>query len=123
MAASPRRSRRTRSTPTNSCRPAPNTCRRKRREEPRERAAGGKSMTQQTKAAGWIGASLLRKEDARYLHGQGMFIADVHVAGVQDVAFVRSQMANAKVRNIIKPAHAAARVFTLADIGPLNILE
>ena len=44
---------------------------------------------------GWIGASLLRKEDARHLLGHGMFIADVRMPGVQDVAFVRSDMANA----------------------------
>ncbi len=72
---------------------------------------------------GWIGASLLRKEDARYLHGRGMFIADVHVPGVQDVAFVRSQMAHATLRNITKPAQSAGRVFTLADLGPINVLE
>ena len=52
-------------------------------------------MKEQGDAEGWIGASLLRKEDARHLYGHGMFIADVHVPGVQDVAFVRSQMANA----------------------------
>ena len=52
-------------------------------------------MTRQAHGEGWIGASLLRKEDARYLYGHGMFIADVHVPGVQDVAFVRSQMAHA----------------------------
>jgi aerobic carbon-monoxide dehydrogenase large subunit len=72
---------------------------------------------------GWIGARLLRKEDARHLHGRGMFIADVDVPGVQDVAFVRSPMANARVRRVAKPAQAAARVFTLADIQPVNILE
>jgi carbon-monoxide dehydrogenase large subunit len=74
-------------------------------------------------AEGWIGASLLRKEDARHLYGRGMFIADVHVPGVQDVAFVRSQMANARVRRVTKPAEFASRVFTLSDIGPINILE
>ena len=41
----------------------------------------------------WIGASVLRKEDARHLFGHGMFIADVRMPGVQDVAFVRSDMA------------------------------
>jgi aerobic carbon-monoxide dehydrogenase large subunit len=74
--------------------------------------------------AGWIGASLLRKEDARHLHGHGMFIADVHVPGVQDIAFVRSPMAHARIRRVIKPAEAGGgRVFTLADIGPINVLE
>jgi aerobic carbon-monoxide dehydrogenase large subunit len=80
-------------------------------------------MTVDAKADGWIGASLLRKEDARHLYGHGMFIADVHVPGVQDVAFVRSQMAHARVVRVTKPAEHAARVFTLADIGPVNILE
>jgi aerobic carbon-monoxide dehydrogenase large subunit len=80
-------------------------------------------VKEQAAAEGWIGASLLRKEDARHLYGHGMFIADVHVPGVQDVAFVRSQMAHARVRRITKPVDAAARVFTLADIGPVNLLE
>ena len=75
------------------------------------------------KTAGWIGASLLRKEDARHLYGHGMFIADVQVPGVQDIAFVRSPMANARVRRVVKPADSAAHVFTLADIGPINVLE
>ena len=80
-------------------------------------------MKQQPAAAGWIGASLLRKEDARHLHGHGMFIADVQVAGVQDVAFVRSQMAHARLRRVVKPAGTAGRVFTLPDLGPINVLE
>jgi aerobic carbon-monoxide dehydrogenase large subunit len=80
-------------------------------------------VKQQEAAAGWIGASLLRKEDARYLFGHGMYIADVHMPGVQDVAFVRSLVANARVRKVNKPAESAARVFTLADIGPINVLE
>jgi carbon-monoxide dehydrogenase large subunit len=80
-------------------------------------------MNERAGADGWIGASLLRKEDARHLYGHGMFIADVQVPGVQDVAFVRSPLAHARVRRVSKPAHAAARVFTLADIGPIKILE
>jgi carbon-monoxide dehydrogenase large subunit len=42
---------------------------------------------------------------------------------MQDIAFVRSQMAHAHVRQVIKPDNGAHNVFTLADIGPLNILE
>ncbi len=74
-------------------------------------------------ADGWIGASLLRKEDARHLYGHGMFIADVQLPEVQDIAFVRSQMASARVRGIKKPADASGQVFTLSDIQPVNILE
>src|SRR5215204_620418 len=72
---------------------------------------------------GWIGARLLRKEDARHLMGAGMFIADIRIPGLKDVAFVRSQMAHARVRNVRKPEGFAAQVFTLADLGPLKILE
>jgi carbon-monoxide dehydrogenase large subunit len=72
---------------------------------------------------GWIGASLLRKEDERYLLGHGMYIADIRMPGLQDVAFVRSQMAHASVRKVFKPAGAEARIFTLQDLGPINILE
>jgi carbon-monoxide dehydrogenase large subunit len=71
----------------------------------------------------WIGARLLRKEDARYLLGAGMFIADIRMPGLQDVAFVRSQMAHARLRQVVKPPDAVARVFTLADISPINILQ
>ena len=80
-------------------------------------------MNERAGADGWIGASLLRKEDARHLYGHGMFIADLQVPGVQDVAFVRSPLAHARVRQVSKPPHAAARIFTLADIGPIKILE
>jgi carbon-monoxide dehydrogenase large subunit len=71
----------------------------------------------------WIGASLPRKEDERYLLGHGMFIADIRMPGLQDVAFVRSPVAHGRVRGINKPQNAARHVFTLADLGPLNILE
>src|SRR5215472_16297722 len=80
-------------------------------------------MHDRDKTASWIGASLLRKEDARHLHGHGMFIADINMPSTQDVAFVRSQRAHANVRHLVKPPELAARVFTLADIGPINILE
>ena len=88
-------------------------------------ASSGTAKRETTKAgAGWIGASLLRKEDARHLYGHGMFIADVHVPGVQDVAFVRSPMAHARAAPSQQAcAIAPARVFTLADIGPINVLE
>src|SRR5689334_12770765 len=80
-------------------------------------------MHDRDNTASWIGASLLRKEDARYLHGRGMFIADINMPGTQEIAFVRSQRAHANVRQVTKPSELGARVFTLADIGQINILE
>jgi carbon-monoxide dehydrogenase large subunit len=72
---------------------------------------------------GWIGASLPRKEDARFLLGHGKYIADLRMPGVQDVAFARSQVANGRVREVVKPDGFAGSVFTLADLGPLTVLE
>ena len=80
-------------------------------------------MAAHSPTEGWIGASLLRKEDARHLLGHGLFIADVRMPGMQDIAFVRSQMAHAAIRQVTKPEADAGSVFTLDDLGPLHILE
>ena len=80
-------------------------------------------MVGQSHSEGWIGASLLRKEDARHLLGHGMFLSDVRIPGIRDVAFVRSPVANGRIQKIIKPAAASASVFTLDNLGPLRNLE
>ena len=51
-------------------------------------------------AQGWIGASVLRKEDARHLLGLGSFIGDIRLPGMKDVAFLRSQHAHARLRSV-----------------------
>ncbi len=40
-----------------------------------------------------IGARLPRKEDARYVRGQGEFVGDIHLPGMQEVTFLRSPVA------------------------------
>ncbi len=72
---------------------------------------------------GWIGASLLRKEDARHLAGSAMFVADIRLAGMQDIAFVRSQFAHGRLSAVRKPSDAADDVFTIDDFPGLNVLE
>ena len=42
-----------------------------------------------------VGARLLRKEDDRLMRGRGQFVADIRLAGMKDVAFVRSPLAHA----------------------------
>ncbi len=64
-----------------------------------------------------IGASLPRKEDDRFLRGRGEFVADIRLSGMQEIAFVRSPMAHARIRGIAKPAGAEDRVFTWADLA------
>ena len=47
-----------------------------------------------------VGARLPRKEDDRLMRGRGQFVADIRLAGMQDVAFVRSPLAHARIRGI-----------------------
>ncbi|MBV8132224.1 MAG: xanthine dehydrogenase family protein [Alphaproteobacteria bacterium] len=71
-----------------------------------------------------IGASLLRKEDARHLHGRGQFVADIKLSDTMDVAFLRSPHAHARIRSVSVPPGARGRVFTAADlprIKPIRI--
>ena len=72
---------------------------------------------------GWIGARLKRKEDARFLAGDGQFIADIRLPGLQDIAFVRSQIAHGHLKGVTKPTDAAHRAFTLADLGAIHVLD
>ena len=71
-----------------------------------------------------VGASLLRKEDDRHLHGRGQFVADIKLPGTMEVAFVRSPHAHARIRSISVPPEVRGRVFTAADlprIRPIRI--
>lgn len=63
-----------------------------------------------------VGARLPRKEDDRLMRGRGQFIADIRLAGMQDVAFVRSPLAHARIRAIHVPEDLKGRVFTAADL-------
>src|SRR6478735_4779438 len=63
-----------------------------------------------------VGASLLRREDDRFLRGRGQYVADVRLPGIKDVAFVRSPLAHARVGEIRIPEAFRGRVFTAADI-------
>ncbi|WP_024278134.1 xanthine dehydrogenase family protein molybdopterin-binding subunit [Xanthobacter sp. 126] len=63
-----------------------------------------------------VGARLPRKEDDRLMRGRGQFIADIRMAGMQDVAFVRSPLAHARIRAIHVPEDLKGHVFTAADL-------
>ncbi|MCC6780795.1 MAG: xanthine dehydrogenase family protein [Hyphomicrobiales bacterium] len=63
---------------------------------------------------------MLRKEDARHLHGRGQFVSDVKLAGTQEVAFVRSPHAHARIRGITIPPDAVGRVFTARELPRLS---
>src|SRR5260370_38328764 len=71
----------------------------------------------------WIGKSLLRKEHNRHLLGASTFVGDIRMPGMQDVAFVRSGSAHARVVSIEKPAGLEDSVYTLADLGHIDSLD
>ena len=63
-----------------------------------------------------VGASLPRKEDARVLHGKGMYVADVEISGSLDVAFLRSPYAHGRLLGIEIPEGEEGRVYTAAEL-------
>ena len=66
-----------------------------------------------------VGARLPRKEDGRFLKGQGEYVANLRLSGMLDVAFVRSPMAHARIKGIGK----LPGVFTsedLKDVQPIR---
>src|SRR6202163_3212644 len=63
-----------------------------------------------------VGASLLRKEDDRHLRGRGQFVLDIRLPGTQEVVFLRSPHAHARIRRVAVPPDQRGRVFTAADL-------
>jgi carbon-monoxide dehydrogenase large subunit len=57
-----------------------------------------------------------RKEDDRYLRGQGQYVGNIRMVGMRDVAFTRSPVAHARVRAIRKPEGRETSVFVLGDL-------
>jgi carbon-monoxide dehydrogenase large subunit len=64
-----------------------------------------------------IGASLLRKEDDRYMRGRGQYVGDIRVPGMLEVAFLRSPLAHARIKGVRIPAEVRDRVFTAGDLA------
>jgi carbon-monoxide dehydrogenase large subunit len=69
----------------------------------------------------YFGAAVRRNEDSRLLTGQALFIDDVELPGMLHAAFLRSQVAHARIRKIDvskalrRPGVIA--VYTAADLG------
>jgi carbon-monoxide dehydrogenase large subunit len=63
-----------------------------------------------------IGASVLRKEDDRFLRGRGQYVADFRLAGMQEVAFVRSPVAHARLKQVHVPEQFCNAVYTAKDL-------
>ncbi|HLY88850.1 MAG TPA: molybdopterin cofactor-binding domain-containing protein, partial [Acetobacteraceae bacterium] len=66
-----------------------------------------------------VGQSVPRLEDERYLRGKGEFIADIRLAGMRDLAFVRSPVAHARIRGVRKPEGAVFAAADLVGVQPI----
>jgi len=68
-----------------------------------------------------FGAPIRRNEDARLLRGQALFVDDVELPGMLYAAFLRSNVAHARIRSIDVSAARAREgvvaVYTAADLG------
>jgi carbon-monoxide dehydrogenase large subunit len=74
--------------------------------------------------AGYIGQSLKRKEDARFLTGTGQYTDDVAMANQAQAFFLRSPHAHATIRRIdvssAKQAPGVVAIYTAADLEGVN---
>ena len=66
-----------------------------------------------------VGQRIRRREDPRFLRGEGRYVDDLALPGALHLTFVRSYMAHAKINGIDTSAaqDAGAQVFTAADTG------
>ena len=70
-----------------------------------------------------VGARLPRKEDERLMRGLGQYVGDIRLPGMQDVAFVRSPLAHARIRGVDIPQAFRDRVFTAADLTGVKAIR
>ena len=80
-------------------------------------------MEARSKTGKGVGARLLRKEDDRYMRGRGKFIADIRLAGMKDVAFLRSPLAHARLKGISVPERLRGRAFTHEDMTGVQAIR
>ena len=80
-------------------------------------------METHSKTGKGIGARLTRKEDDRYMRGRGEFVADIRLAGMKDVAFLRSPLAHARLHGINVPERLRDRVFTHDDMTGVRAIR
>ena len=81
----------------------------------------GRTMVHHEESGGYIGQSVLRREDPRLLRGKGMFVGDIQMAGMAHVAFLRSPYAHARIVRIDKSRARALpgvlAVVSFEDLG------
>jgi carbon-monoxide dehydrogenase large subunit len=66
---------------------------------------------------GFVGRRVLRKEDPRFLTGEGRYVENLDLEGALHVTFVRSPFPHARIGGIDTSLVEGARVLTGADVG------
>ena len=78
----------------------------------------------QTSGLGFVGQTVKRVEDERFLIGGGSFVADLNPEGILHVAFLRSPFAHATIDSIdiaeARQLPGVVRVFTGAELNKLT---
>jgi aerobic carbon-monoxide dehydrogenase large subunit len=87
-------------------------------------AATPETLERETKLQG-MGASRLRKEDARFIRGRGTYVDDIKLPGMLFGAIVRSPYAHARIKSINKAKALATpgvvAVLTADDLKPVKL--
>src|SRR5579864_9290908 len=65
---------------------------------------------------GFVGQRVLRKEDPRFLTGEGRYVDNLELEAAQHVVFVRSPFPSARIGEIDTSMVEGARVLTAADV-------
>ena len=80
-------------------------------------------MTSNPPVQSYIGAPLVRREDIRFITGQGEYVDDVRLPGMLHAAILRSPHAHARIRGIDASTALALEgviaVLTFADMADL----
>ena len=80
-------------------------------------------VTAQPSTQSYIGAPILRREDVRFVTGQGQYLDDIRLPGMLHAAILRSPHAHARIQGIDASAALAldgvTAVFTYADMADL----
>ncbi len=83
------------------------------------------TLDEREKTLGGIGTSRKRKEDMRFIRGQGNYVDDLKLPGMVHGEFVRSPYAHARIKSIDTEAAKAVpgvlAVLTADDLKPLNL--
>src|SRR5207302_757324 len=69
----------------------------------------------------WVGTAVLRKEDERLVRGRGTFLDDLELAGLLEMAMLRSLHAHARIVSVdVSQARALPGVFAVITGGDVE---